>query len=399
MSSVVYMLDPANYTPFYNLPLCYELNKLGLRVELLTSRSVYGDYSTYSKDDELQSHIFHRLATRTGSQGILRKLLCGAEHPLDWFTVMRKIRGAMRPLILHSQWLPLPLVDLHFVRRIKAMGIPIVHTVHNAKPYVESHGKVADFKAIYGLADFLIVHTQATADGLMKEFLVPQERIHKITMGGIGSDFTPIEKSVARRKLGLNADEKVILFFGSLRREKGIGALLSIFPGIIRRCPDVKLLIVGKPEGISAAEIRTKISKLMIPDERILLRLEFVPDGEVPVFFGSADLSVFPYEKVDQSGALALSLVLGTPVVVTDVGGLTELVEDRVNGRVAPVHSHKRLADIIVESLGRPEELTEMARRAREKALYEMNWAKVAEQTAAVYERALSLIDSTILKS
>ena len=122
--------------------------------------------------------------------------------------------------------------------------------------------------------------------------------------------------------------------------------------------------------------------------ENVVTHFGFVPTSDIPLYFGAADLSVYPYLRIDQSASLMLSMTLGTPSVVTDIGGLTEVVTDGVHGQVVPPANSNAIAAAVIDLLSSRARLDEMGRAAREMALQNYSWRAIAARTNAVYEIA-----------
>jgi glycosyltransferase involved in cell wall biosynthesis len=384
----VLMLDPSNYTPFYNQPLCSALVEKGVNVRLYTSHTIY------ESDQLLKPYIqyhFYRAVSRLGLKGRARHVAGLLEHPLDWLQILLSLENARSEPVLHTQWLPLVDLDLFFLRLARWRGAALVHTVHNLIPHKEGRGSKEAFGRLYALVDGLIAHTQFTADSLKSEFNVPSHKIHVVPIGAIDVMRAPIPMPDARQHLNLPLDAPVILFLGTVREEKGLPFLIKAFPRVLKAHPNAYLAIVGQPLAISPTQIFAQIKEAGIPQERVITRLMFVPDDNLPVYLGAADMTVYPYVKIDQSGSLMLSLTLGTPAVVTDVGGLAEVVTDGVNGRVVPPCDAARLAAAISELLIDRAKLHQIRNTIHKKTLEEYSWTRIAAKTATVYETVLRM--------
>ena len=116
----------------------------------------------------------------------------------------------------------------------------------------------------------------------------------------------------------------------------------------------------------------------------------YVSDSELPAFFRRADLLVLPHRTVDVSGVLFAGLAFGKPMILSDVGGFREVVEDHGAGRLVAPGDPGALADAIGELLADPAERERLAERARAAAAGPYSWDSVAERTLAVYEEVLA---------
>jgi glycosyltransferase involved in cell wall biosynthesis len=149
-----------------------------------------------------------------------------------------------------------------------------------------------------------------------------------------------IDSSSAREAFGLSSDSLVLLFFGYIRKYKGLDLLIDAFPLIHKRLPNAKLLIVGESyDDISFYE--DKISHSGCADS-IILENKFVPNEDVAKYYHASDLVILPYRSATQSGILNVAYGFSKPVLVTNVGGLAEFVyEDRTGFVVKPDSSEE----------------------------------------------------------
>jgi D-inositol-3-phosphate glycosyltransferase len=384
----VVMVDPACYTPSYTVPLCHALLAGGVDVRLCTSRFHYDR----TRRDESRAFIelaFGRASSRLGLHGTPRRMMSGIEYPLGWFRVLARLRRTPRPVIVHSQWLPVPPVDVRFLAAARRQGAIWVHTVHNLEPRHVARGSTAAFQRAYVSADRLLVHCRATAEGLTARFGVAADTVSLVPMGPALEGSGAPDRASARRRLGLPSTGALLLFFGIVREDKGIEPLIEAVSRIAPRHPDLRLVIAGRPQGLRATRIRDRVRASGLDEERAILRLAYVPTGEVPLYFAAASLVAYPYLKADQSAALTLALVHGRAAVVSDLGGLAELVDDTVSGRVVAAGDVDGLAAALDDLLSDEQRLDSMGRAARDIAGRQLSWSAAAERTAVAYEAAV----------
>jgi D-inositol-3-phosphate glycosyltransferase len=382
----VLMLDPACYSPFYDVPLCRELRARGVDVRLYTSKFHY-DPTRHDPDSAFTETCFYPLASRLALDGAARRLVAALEHPLGWRTVLSGVRRAAEPVIVHSQWLPVPWMDLGFLRAARRAGAAWVHTVHNLEPRHEARGSLAAFRQVYKSADRLLVHCLATAEGLAERFGVPGDRVSVVPVGvSLEASETP-DRASARRRLKLPSENTLVLLFGVVREDKGVAPLIAAVARLAARHPDLRLVIAGRPQGLGRRQILGWARAGGLDEASVILRLEYVPTAEVPLYFGAADFVVYPYLKVDQSAALTLALAHGRAAVVSRVGGLPELVDDGVSGLIVPPGDVGGLAAAIGDLVSNPGRAEAMGRAAAI-ASRKLSWRLAAEGTAAAYEAA-----------
>jgi glycosyltransferase involved in cell wall biosynthesis len=156
-----------------------------------------------------------------------------------------------------------------------------------------------------------------------------------------------IPRAEAEKALGLTSGKKNLLFFGLIRKYKGLDILIKAF-GLLPE--EYQLIIAGEPYGgfeEYAALIDESPAK-----ERIHCFLSYIADDEVKKFFSAADLSVLPYRSASQSGVIAVSYNFGVPMVVTDAGSLRQETEEAGTGIVAKKIEPEAMADAIKEFFG-----------------------------------------------
>jgi glycosyltransferase involved in cell wall biosynthesis len=137
-----------------------------------------------------------------------------------------------------------------------------------------------------------------------------------------------------------------MLFFGFVREYKGLMYLIDALPAIRERVPDSKLLVVGDFYDDKQEYLR-RIERLGI-SSTVDIYDGYIPDKEVGVYFSASDLVVLPYTSATQSGIVQIAYGFNKPVVVTSVGGLTEVVDDGRTGFVVPPKNTGMLAEAVV---------------------------------------------------
>jgi glycosyltransferase involved in cell wall biosynthesis len=268
----------------------------------------------------------------------------------------------------------------------------IVLTVHNVnaqkRDSKDSFFNRFTLRIQYRLADHLFVHSDRMKTDLMRDFGVPNMRITTIPFGlnnsVPNSDLTPEE---ARRRLGVPAREKVILFFGNVAPYKGLEYLVNAF----RELPlehGYRLIIAGRPKGFP--EYWMKIQEAVDDDVRkgrVVLRPDYIPDEETEVYFKAADVLVLPYRYIYQSGVLFLGYSFGLPVLAADVGSLKEEIVEGETGYVFKPEDPVDLAKAIETYFGSNLYTNLAAKRTeiRDYALAQHSWDVVGERTREVY--------------
>jgi len=195
-------------------------------------------------------------------------------------------------------------------------------------------------------------------------------------------------ENTLRERYALGDSERIVLFFGLLSPSKGLDDLLDAF-AIVCASSDAKLVIAGYPtKHINMNELAERVSKLGITS-RVIFDPRYIPDEEIPSLMRLASVVIYPYRSGTQSGALQTAYTFGRPVIVTDVGGLPEVVEDGKSGFIVPPQNPPALAKKIILLVNDSALAEEMGTYARHLSETKYSWSAVAQQMRAVYKQAL----------
>lgn len=241
-------------------------------------------------------------------------------------------------------------------------------------------------RPVYGAADRIIVLSRAFGEILCREYGVSEERL-RIVPGGVDTArFDVCEtRSQARRLLGWPTDRPIVLAVRRLASRMGLEDLIDATKVVRARRPDALLMIAGA--GRLTRELQARIEARGIREGVRLLG--FLPDDDLPLAYRAADLTVVPSVALEGFGlSAAESLAAGTPVVVTPVGGLPEVVQglsaDLVLARPGP----RELAEVVSALLARQVKVPS-ARACREHARRQFDWSVVARRVRGVYEEVV----------
>jgi glycosyltransferase involved in cell wall biosynthesis len=218
-------------------------------------------------------------------------------------------------------------------------------------------------RALLGQAGLVFVHSSIDRDELGRVFRV-RAPVEVVPHGTGTLAATPVPAA------------PVLLFFGRLVHYKGLEVLLDALPAVWREVPDARLVVAG------AGELP---AHPLLADRRVQLRHEHIPEADVPGLFTAARCVVLPYTQASQSGVGSQAKVFGRPMVVTDAGGLPELVADG-SGLVVTAGDPSALASALIAVLREPALAERLGERA---ALGGMaaDWPAVAAATLAAYRR------------
>ncbi|RPI01623.1 MAG: glycosyltransferase [Ignavibacteriae bacterium] len=194
-------------------------------------------------------------------------------------------------------------------------------------------------------ADRFLVLSKVVEEGIHK--LYPQKKVFRSSLP-IYDCYQPSEELTpqqAQRQLDLEG-KKVVLFFGYIRQYKGLMNIIHALPLIQKQIPNVHLLVVGEFYDNPQPYLDT-IRQLRL-EGGITIVNEYVANEAVHLYFTAANLAVLPYNEATQSGILSIAYGFSKPVVITNVGGLAELVDDGKTGYIVPPHDIPKLAAAVI---------------------------------------------------
>lgn len=187
--------------------------------------------------------------------------------------------------------------------------------------------------------------------------------------------FEGMSQAQAREQLQISPEERILLFFGYVREYKGLKYLMRAMPEIFREDEKVRLWVVGE-FGADREEYRRLIHELGIRN-RIRVVDTYTPDREVEQYFAAADLVVLPYTSATQSGIVQIAYGFTKPVIVTNVGGLPDVVEDGRTGYVVRPESPEAIAEAVLRFF-RENQARRMEKNIEEES-YRFSWERMGD--------------------
>jgi glycosyltransferase involved in cell wall biosynthesis len=351
------VVDPSAYTPPYDRALCAALARAGARVRLVTSAFTHGAVP-HAEGYEVTER-FYRGAPARGRARVAWKL---ARHAPDMLAASRTAAD-----VVHFQWLAVQPIDAVLLRAYRG---PLVLTAHDVVPREGRPGQRAGQRRLYARVDAVVVHSEHGRDRLVSQLGLPEEKVTVIPHGVLapaGDDGLPPELE--------GVEGPVALFFGLLRPYKGLDVLLDAWRGI----EGAELWVVGMPRMDTSA-----LRAAAPPGVRFVER--FVPDGQVAALFRRADLAVLPYREIDQSGVLFTALGVGTPLLLSAVGGFPEVAAAGA-AELVPPGDPAALHDALARLLADPAARERLAAGARRAAAERYGWDAIARAHLDLYAR------------
>jgi len=264
--------------------------------------------------------------------GIRITRVLNSVNPFSWFSVGRKIRKMAPDVLILRYWLPVMAPALGTVARIARRNrhTQVISIFDNIVPHEKRPGDVMLTRFFIRSIDKALVMTKSVRDDLRSfNSTMPVVLNPHPLFDNYGE---PVDQQTAFRHLGLEEGKRYMLFFGFIRRYKGLDLLLEAMSRPDIKALGVKLIIAG--EFYDDADYYLKMIKDLSLSDNIILHTHFIGDDEVKYYFSAASLIVQPYRSATQSGVTQVGFHFNKPMLVTDVGGLAEIVPDGICGYV-----------------------------------------------------------------
>jgi len=271
-------------------------------------------------------------------------------------------------------------------------NLPIVATIHateagrNSGIHDEKQRYINDTEWLltYEAAE-VIVNSNYMKNELQRLFGLPYDKINIVPNGVNTALFSGIERDYNFRRKYAMDNEKIILYVGRLVYEKGVQHLIAAMPKVLEGYHDAKLVIAGK--GGMLEELKAQAEYLGLGQK--VYFAGYLGGNDVQKMYKAADVSVFP-STYEPFGIVALEAMLSeNPIVVSDTGGLNEIVEHRVDGMKSYTGNANSIADSILELLYDEQLAKNIVKKAKNKVKNNYNWNKIAQDTHFTYQKAI----------
>lgn len=310
------------------------------------------------------------------------EFLINTANPFNIAKVGRTIRRKQPDLVIIQWWHPYFAPCYWILESVLGKKVKKVCICHNVFPHERFVLDRSLTKLALKRADAFIVHSMS------------DERDLLAIKGNADFRYNPhptynafklenMSKQQARDRLHISCDTRVLLFFGFVREYKGLKYLLQAMKSIKNKIADIRLLVVGSFNGDKQDYMK------MIEDNGISDCVEvfdqYIPDHEVEQYFAASDLVVLPYESATQSGIVQIAYGFEKPVVVTNVGGLPDVVEDGRTGYVVESRNPGALSEAVVNYFlqDREQEFVENVKKAADR----FDWDRMVEKIDSFCER------------
>jgi D-inositol-3-phosphate glycosyltransferase len=278
--------------------------------------------------------------------GLVIESLLNSINPVTWFKTAKKIREFKPDFVVIRYWLPFMGPCLGTLARLikKGGNIKVIALADNVVPHEKRPGDKLFTRYFLSGCDAYMVMTQSVLNDIRlfdtaKPIICSPHPVYDM----FGSS---VEKSEAREKLELDQNGRYILFFGFIRKYKGLDLLLKAMGDDKLKNLNITLIIAGEyyesPEYYKDLIIKEGIQ------DKVMEHTHFISNEMVKYYFCASDLVVQPYRSATQSGVTQIAYHFGKPMLVTRVGGLPEMVVHNKAGYVSET-DHLEIADFIAD--------------------------------------------------
>jgi glycosyltransferase involved in cell wall biosynthesis len=313
-----------------------------------------------------------QLETGTPAVDIPSKRTIDSINPLTWITTANSILDNKPDLVIFRYWHPFFAILMGIIaRRLKKKSpqIKLLAICDNITPH-ESHF-YDRYLTRYFLKsmDSYIVMSKSVENDLKTFIDKPTYKLLHHPLYNVFGEL--IDKQIAKEKIGINKNN-IILYFGYVRAYKGLDVLIKSASILKDKLDDFHIIAVGESyEGTQ--KYMEMIDQYDVNDVFTWIT-EYVPDSQVSTYFSAADVVALPYKTATQSGIVNIAYHFNKPVVVTNVGGLPDIVENGKSGFVIEPNNPKELAEILIKNINSNKfiEMTDSVEKYKHKFSWEV---------------------------
>ena len=279
-------------------------------------------------------------------EGLDIKVVVNSINPFNWWKVGKELFRLRPDFIITRFWLPFMGPSLGTIlRQAKKNGhTKTVAIVDNIIPHEKRPGDKQLSTYFVNSTDGFIVLSKSVGEELRR--FTADKPISYVPHPVYDNYGDVVSKQAACQQLGISPDGKYLLFFGFIREYKGLDLLIKAMADPRIKASGIRLIIAGEYYGNQ--ESYEKLMDDLGVRDQLILKTDFIPNPDVRYYFSAADLLVQPYKSATQSGISQLAYHFEKPMVATRVGGLPEIIEDKVSGYIVDINP-TAIADAVID--------------------------------------------------
>ena len=305
-------------------------------------------------------------------------------NPLNWVWLGLKLKKQKADILILKYWIPFMAPCLGTIARIvkRNKHTKVIVVIDNLIPHEKRFGDHLLNTYFVNSVDGFVAMSESVFNDL-DQFGANKKKV--LGVHPLYDNFgEAISKENAIVRLSLDKNYKYILFFGIIRKYKGLDILLEAFADNRLQNQDLKLIVAGEFYE-DAKPYYDLIEKYNLSDS-VVLATKFIPDEKVVDYFCAADIIAQPYKNATQSGVTQIAYHFEKPMLVTNVGGLNEIVPDHKVGYVCEPNA-KDVSNCLVDFFSKDKESEFIEGVKQEKSKY--SWDKMIENIKSLH-RSLS---------
>jgi glycosyltransferase involved in cell wall biosynthesis len=266
-------------------------------------------------------------------------------EPISWFSTVKLLKQKHIEMLVIKFWIPLMAPCLGTIARLaRREGIRVVSILDNVIPHEPHFWDKLLIRYFIGSVDRFVAMSESVQRDC--RMFLPESRKDDVLLSPhpLYDNFGErVDKAEARKALDLPKDKTLLLFFGFIRDYKGLDLLMKSYAKV-KGEDDLRLVVAG--EFYNNGEQYKELERELGLEGKIIWRTDFIPDDKVRYYFSAADMVVQPYKSATQSGVTQIAYHFEKPMLVTNVGGLAEIVPDGKVGYVCEVDADSIAAAI-----------------------------------------------------
>lgn len=289
--------------------------------------------------------------------------------------------------IIHTQWFQLSPIDYYFLKKAKSKGVHIVATVHDIMPFNTKFYDKIYFRKLYDLSDRIIVQAEANIHRFNELFPECSNKVEYIPHGHYLDFSHLIDQESARKRMNIPTNKFVFLFFGQIKKVKGVDILLKAFSKLAKEREDVYLIVAGNTWKADYSYYKKIAEEGNLNADKLRMDIRFIPDELIDYYYSACDVAVLPYTDVYQSGVVQLAYSYDKPAIVSSLKPFTEVVKGGESGLTFDAGNEDELYKTMNQAANmNHNDLLVMAHRGKEYISHKYSWEIIGEKTYSLYK-------------